>query len=361
MEYYIRLCYHSGHETQWNRTATGEAAPTGNPVAKRGKEPVGGSPSIECICKFSVSLVPDISGGGRAGIAATPHSRTPVQAFSSAEECAGESASEGVLGGRISDGVMDIAADCRGNREAVRDPISSQSCLEGSGKSGMELSEAGATCVAKGRGCHRTLGETPVAAYKKRPQDLVPTLYFLMNPVLCSPQASAGRGRRKGELHFCTMSTAMPEYPPSVPSPSPPGKDAYRCISDSAGGISRGWMSGVFSAPSSRISGGMWFCCGTGAQSIDAKKSRDSLDNTAGFIANIFPPMPRNLTLQNTSGIGPIAPSRTAHPKTCVSSPGCCTIRLENCGVPKRSSGRASMPPHCRGEDDPFHYLCNTQ
>jgi hypothetical protein len=353
--------YTRGHETQGNRTATGDAAPTGNPIAKSGEESVGSGTSSELFCEFGVSMVPNVSEERSAGITPPSHSGSTAHAFQGTEGCAGESAFERAFGRRVSDGCMDIAADGRGDRKTVRRPISPQPCMEGSVRSGVELPETGAEGIGTGRGRHCALGEVPVASYKKRPQGLVPTLYFLMNPGSCSSQTLLEHGRREGIPPSCTITTGRTGYPPSAPLLCPPGKDGYRCISDSAREISQAWMSGVSSDVSLRTSGGMWSCCGTEEQSIAVQKLHASLVSIGDFMMSSSLHMPLSLTPRNMFGTGPIVLSRTAHLRTCLRSRECFDTRCARSGVPKTDSGRAFMLQDYHGVDEYFHYLCKAQ
>lgn len=353
--------YTRGHETQGDRTATGDAAPAGNPAAKSGEKSVGGGTSSKLFCKFGVSMVADIPEERSAGITPTPHSGSTAHAFQCAEGCAGESAPERAFGRRVSDGCMDIAADGRGDRKTVRGSISPQPCLEGSDKSGVELPETGAAGIGTGRGCHCALGEVPVAAYKKRPQGLVPTLYSLMNPGSCSSRTSLGHGRREGIPPSCTITTGRTGYPPSAHLPCPQEEDGYRCTFDSVREISRAWMSGVSFDVSLRTSGGMWSCCGIEEQSIAVQKLHALFVGIGDFMMSSSLHMPLSSTPRNMSGIGPIVPSPTAHLRTSLPLRECFETRCASSGVPRSGSGRAFMLQGFHGVDEPFHYLCKSQ
>jgi len=353
--------YTCGHETQGNCTAVGDAAPTGNPIAKNGGKSVGSSTSSRLFREFGVSMVADVPEGRSAGAALTLHPGSTAHAFQDTEGCAGESAPERAFGRRVSDGCVDIAADGRGDRKKVRGSVSPQPCLEGSDRSGVELPETGAEGIGTGRGRHCALGEVPVAAYKKRPQGLVPTLYFLMNPGSCSSRTSLGHGRREGIPPSCTISTDRTGYPPSAPLPCPQGEDGYRCTSDSAREISRAWMSGVSSAVSLHTSGDMWCCCGTEEQSIAVQKLHALFVSIGDFMMSSSLHMPLSLTLRNMSGTGPIVLSRTAHLRMCLRLRECFETRCASSEVPKSDSGRAFMLQGYHGVDNHFHYLCKAQ
>ena len=357
----MAIRYTRGHETQGNRTATGEAAPTGNPIAKSGEESVGSGTSSELFCEFGVSMVPNVPEERSTGITPPSHSWSTTHAFQGTEGCAGEGAFERAFGRRVSYGCMDIAEDGPGDRKTVRGSVSPHPCLEGSVRSGVELPETGAAGIGTGRGRHCALDEVPVAAYKKRPQGLVPTLYFLMNPGSCSSQTSLGHGHREGIPHSCTITTGKTGYSPSAPLPCPQEEDGYRCTSDSARGISRAWMSGVSSAVSLRTSEGMWSCCGTEEQSIAVRKLHALFVGIGDFMMSSSLHMPLSSTLRNMSGIGPIVPSRTVPLRTFLPLRECFETKCASSEVFRSGSGRVFMLPGYHGVDDSFYYLCKAQ
>jgi len=350
-----------GHETPRNRTAVGEAAPTGDPAAKSGQEPVGRGTCRKRVCEFGVSLVPGLPHKGLAGTTAPSHSGPSAQALPVTEDATGGITPERPPGSRISDGSVDLQACRRTDSTAVGRGLSPLPCLETPGRPRMELSEAGASSSPTGRRGHRPLEAVPLAAYKKTLKGLAPIWSSSMNPVSCSSPTWPAPGPPKDRRRLFAMSTNTIESRRSAPWPCPPSGDDWPSISIFAPTISRGWMSGSFSHTCSGIFEGRWSCSGIGEPSIAAAKSRSGSDAIQDSRWNRSRPTPRNSIQRSMCGTKPTAPWPTARPRTWSSFTGCSDTRSDASGDRRRSSGPASTRPICPGQDESFHYLCKPQ
>jgi hypothetical protein len=364
MENYFQFSYTIGYETLWNRTAVGKAAPAGHPAAKSGQKSVGSGTGLKRIGKFSVSLVPDIPRKGFTGATSPTHSRTPAQTIQVSEESVGEVAPEGTRGCRLSDRPMDLKAGSQSDRSRVWGSISPLPCLEALDEPGVELSETRAPCVAKGRRKNCSLEALPLATYKKKPKDLGPIWFSLMNLVFCLFPTSPVPGRPKGRPLSFIIPISRTEFLPLVLSRCPPKKGAWHFIFGFAHAILQVWMCVLSSRTCSDILGVQWFCCGTEEPFTGGKKSGDSsLVNNKDCMFISFLPMLQNLTLRNMFGIRLIVRSPTVHQRISWSLKECSEIRCDEYGDPKNFSGPVSMLPiyHGYDESETFHYLCKIQ
>lgn len=350
-----------GHETPWNRTATGEASPTSDPAAKSGQEAVGRRTCVKCFCEFSVPMVSGVPRQGPSRPAAPAHAWTTTQALPVPEAQTGKAASEGTPRCRLSDGYVDAPASGRGDRETFRRWVSSLPCLETPGKSGLELPETGAPSVAKKRKTDRPLEALPLAPDKKNPKNLGPIWSFWMNLAFCLFRTLPAPGPRKGKRPSCTISISKTEFLPSMPWWCLRNEDMWRSISNFADVISLAWMFELSSKTCSGTFEGQWSFFGIEERSTDVKKSSDGYLNIQDFIWNIFQPMHQNLTPLNMFGIRPITLSPTVHRGTWRTLTGCSETRYEGYGDPKNCFGPVSMLPIYHGHGEYFLYLCKTQ
>ena len=359
----FQFVYNTMHETLWNRTAVGKAAPAGHPAVKSGQESVGSSTSLKCIGKLSVSLVPDIPREGFTGATPPTHSRTSTQAVEVTEESIGEGAPEGTPGRWLSDRLMDLKAGCQSDRPRVWGSISSLPRLEAPGRHRLELSETRASSLAKGRRRNCPLEALPLASYKKKPKNLGPIWYFSMNLDSCLFLTSPVPGRRKARLLFFTIFISRTESLRSMLSRCPRKEGAGPFIFDFAHAISTVWMSGLSSKVCSSISGVRWFCCGIGGRFTAVKKSNDSSWVVPDCMSMNSPPMLQSSTRRNMFGTRPIVPSPIVRLRIFRNSKECSEIQCGGYEDPKSFFGPVSMPPiyHGYDENEVFHYLCKTQ
>jgi hypothetical protein len=361
MENHNIFSYTRRHETSRNRPATGAATPTGHPVAKSGQESVGCGARSERVREFGVPVGSDVPEKRAPGSSAPSHSGPSAQALPVTEEATGDIAPEGLPGGRLSDGPVDLKACRRDDPTALGRGLPSLPRLETPGKPRMELSETGASGPATGRSGHRPLEAGPLAAYKKTLKVLAPIWSSSMNPVSCSSPTWPALGPQKDRRPSFTISTNKIESRRSAPWPCPPSGDAWPSISIFAPAISQGWKSEHSLNTCSGIFGGQWSCCGIGEPSIAAARSNSGSEAIPDCMWNRSRPMPRNSIQRNMFGTKPTAPWPTARPWTCSSLTGCSETRSDESGDRRSSSGHASTLPICPGQDESFHYLCKAQ
>lgn len=244
------------HETLWNRTTVGKAAPAGHPSVKSGQKSVGRGTGLECICKLGVSLVANISREGFRRATPQAHSRAPTKAVEVSEKTIGKGAPEGPPSRRLSDRPVDLEPDSQSDRPGVRGPISSLPRLEAPGKPGMELSETRASSFAKEGRRNCPLEAVPLAPYKKKPKDLGPIWSSSMNPGFCLSPMSLVLGHPKGRPLSFIISISKTEFLPSVVCRCLPEEGVWLFIFGFAHAISLVWMFVLSSKACSSTSGG---------------------------------------------------------------------------------------------------------
>ena len=363
MENMFQFVYNTIHETLWNRTAVGKAAPAGHPAVKSGQKSAGSGTGLKCIGKLSVSLAPHIPRKGFTGTTPPAHSGTSTQVVEVSEEPIGKGAPEGTPGLRLSDRLVDLKAGSQSDRPRIRGSIPSLPRLEAPGKHRLELSETRASSLAKGRRRNCPLEALPLASYKKKPKDLGPIWSSSMNPGSCLFPTSPEPGRRKVRLLSFTIPIGKTECLRSVLSRCLRKKGAWLFIFDSAPAISTVWMFGLSSKACSSISGVRWFCCGIEGPSIAGRKFSNFFSVIRDCTFMNFPLMHRNSIRQNMFGIRPTALSPIVRQRTLPNSKECSEIPCGGYEALKSSFGPVSMPPICHGygEYKTFHYLCKIQ
>lgn len=351
------------HETLWNRTAVGKAAPAGHPAVKSGQKSVGSGTGLKRICKLGVSLVANISREGFQRATPKSHSRASSQAIQVPEDSVGEVASEGPPGSRLSDRPMDLKAGSQSNRPRVWGSISPLPRLEAPDKPEVELSETRAPSVGKGRRRNCSLEALPLAPYKKKPKDLGPIWFSSMNLGFCLFPMSPVLGHPKGRPLSFIISISKTEFLPSVVFRCPLKEGAWPFIFGFAHAISQDWMFVLSSKACLNTSAVQWFCCGIEGPSTAGRKSSNFFLVIRDCTFITFPPTHRNSIRQNMFGLRLTVPSATVRRRTLRSSKECSEIQCGGYEAPKSSFGPVSMLPiyHGYGKNESFHYLCKTQ
>lgn len=268
MENHFTLCYSKSHETSRKPDATGEAAPTSDPVAGEGHDLVGGGRTGRLLSKFRFSMAADLSKGRRERAELQGLSGSSFQAFGTGEEAIGESFAEGRGGFWLQHRSLDHAPGGRGDSQVFWDSLSSQSSLATSDGVRVELSEAGTAGSGKRRGGDRTLEKEALAGNKKKPSHLEPIWPFSMKVGFFSSPMYVGHGRRGDRLPSCIIFTGETGSLPSPVSPSRPSGDAWGSTSDFRGKISIPLMWRPLCAISCDIFGVRSSSCGTRLSSI---------------------------------------------------------------------------------------------
>src|SRR3990172_12965259 len=155
MENCNRFCYPGGHETPWQPSATGEAAPTRHSVATSWQDPGGGGPSIERLGEFSLPLVAGLPEEGPEGAAGQADAWAAAPTLPATEAEAGELAAARPPRGRLPHRPLDVTARGRSDRAPLRGCVPSLPCLEAPDRPRLELPEARAPGPGTGRGRHR--------------------------------------------------------------------------------------------------------------------------------------------------------------------------------------------------------------
>ncbi len=361
MEIFLQLEYNRGHETPWNPRAAGKAAPACHPFVQSGQKPASHSTGFECFCEFSVPVASGLPGERGSRIKAPTDARASSQANQRSKKPACADALKRASGCRVSDRFMDLEPGSQSDRPTVRRSISSQPRVETPRKLGVELSEAGATSFAKRRGRDRSLEAVPLAPYKKTPTDVGPIWSSWMNRAFCSFRTLRGLGRRKGRRPFFTTFTNKIVFRPSMRWPYRRNGNVWPSISNFELGISRAWISALFSNICFVIFEVPLFYYGTAEPFIGGKRLRNISLNIPASRRSISPPMRQNLILQSMFGIKRTVCSPIVRPRTWQSSRGSSGIQPGESENPRSSFGRVSMLLTYLGQDNSFHYLCKAQ
>lgn len=361
MENSISLCYSLWHETHRNRATVGNAASAGNPIVKSGQESAGSSSCSKFFRKFGVSMVSSISKRGTERIEVPTHSRPSAQAYQGTEEQACKGASERIPRRWVSDGSLDAQTCGQSDRPSVRYPVSSIPCLETSGKSGMELSEAGTSRSSARRKGNRPLEAVPMASYKKTRQNMEPIWYFLTKAAFYSSPRSGEHGHPRGKRRTCITTINETGYLPSAHSPYRRKEKELRCTFDTSPEILMASISEIFLLFCSSIFTGQSSCYGITHPFTTEKRSNGLLPAVRDCMLRTSRPMHRNSIRQNMFGIKPTQPLLTAHRKIWLNCAECCAVPSAGLSDHKSFFGPASMPQIYRGQDSYFHYLCKDQ
>lgn len=180
------LAYTRRYETSGDRSAAGTAAPTGDPAAQCGHEPVGSGARRECVREFRISLGGDVPANGGPWTGPPANAGAPTETVAGATRTVGAGPAERPPGGRLSDGTLDACAR-RGRHPApVWCAVPSVSRLAPAPSDGLELPETGAARIRTRRSGDRGVEAAALAAYKKTPHDVAPISSSLMNQGFCS-------------------------------------------------------------------------------------------------------------------------------------------------------------------------------
>ncbi len=196
-----------------------------------------------------------------------------------------------------------------------------------------------------------------MAAYKKRPQDVVPIWRSSMRAASSWSPAWSEPGRRGVTRRTCAVLDTGPRSRPSPRSASRRGGDASPCTPGSIvpRTSSRPRSSGSFSNCSG-TSVALWSSSGTVAGNTGAFWYGISFKPTLGSTRIASRGTPRSSTPMNTCGVTSSAPWPTASRATSVNLSGFCILRSSDSVNPRNCSGRASMRPLCHGDDVSITY-----
>lgn len=296
------MCYTVAHETIWKPSAVREAAPTRHPAAPGGHDARGSGRGSRRLEEFRGSLEESPSEEGCQWIRSQTGSWSPSQIDRLAKEEACDVAPARSSGIGLSHGPVDHSQSAGGNSEAVRDRVPPESSLAVSRGVGVELPEAGEAGQGKGRRGHCSMEETPLAPYKKRPEKVVPTLYFLMKRAVCLFPMFAGPGRLVDRHLFCDIAAGENVSRSFRRLPSVPNGNIWDCTGVITRPISRVFRCALFSAICCVILRGRSSLCGTRIRRTRAASPRSSLRGILASIRSSFPAMPLSSTLMSMSG-----------------------------------------------------------
>jgi hypothetical protein len=147
----VRSMHHPmGHETFWDPRATGKAPSVCGAAPEGWTDTVSGRPPAPRLGEFGVSVVAGVSTSRAAGAARQADPGTAAGIVHRAESQAGPPAGKGPAPGRLHHRSLDPGAGDHIDLSGVRHSVSPRSRLEAPDRTGLELSEAGATCRGAG-------------------------------------------------------------------------------------------------------------------------------------------------------------------------------------------------------------------
>jgi hypothetical protein len=361
MEIFHQLGYNKGHETPWKPRAVGKAAPAGRPFVQSGQESAGHSTRFECFCEFRVPVASGLPRERGSRTEAPADARTSSQADPRSKKTACPGAFKWPSGGRISDRLMDLKPGSQSDRPTVRRSISSQPRVEAPRKLGVELSEARTASFTEKRRRDRSLEAVSLAPYKKTPTDVGPIWSSWMNRASCSFRTLLGLGLRRDRRLFFTTFTNKIVFRPSMRWPYRRNGGVWPSTFNFGLGISRAWISTLFSSICFAIFEAPLFYYGTVEPSIGGKRLNNISVSALASRWNTSLPMRRNLIRQNMFGTKRTVRSPMVRPRVWLSSRDSSGIQLGGSENPRSSFGHASTLLVCLGQDRSFHYLCKSQ
>lgn len=351
------------HETTWNSTAVGGAAPACHKAVEEGPVAVLRCPGPEFICEQRIPLVAGFSKERHERIATCPGFRTSLKADLGPEAKADAYPLAQCLGGRIRHGLVDLGADRGRDPATLRSALSSLPRLEAAAQYGLVLPEARNQGERERRGSHRALEALPVAPYKKKPNDLGPISSSSTKAASSCFPTSVGLGHPKDRRRFCAVPGTGRRFRPSRPWWCRRAVDAWR---STPGSIRRRtsirfWRRDSWATCSKRCEGQSYFFGMVAAST----KDRPSGSSFVGIgVCTRFASRATRLssTLRSGSGSSSKTPWPTVRPRTCATSRAAFIVRSSGFASPRSCCGPASMLPISHGNDKPsFHYLCKGQ
>lgn len=350
------------HETTRYSPTAGEAPPTSYPALERGENSVGCSSGDVRLEEFRRTLARCLQSAWHTRTAPKADSWETSAHVGCPKGATGNVASEGPLGSRILDRPLDAEPNCRTHKETVSYQLSPEPCMAFIAEHGLELSEAGAPCLATGRTRDCSLETGSLVRDKKKPPDVVPTWCFWMKAASCLSPMSNAHGRPEGRHHISTIGSAKTEYRPLPPSVFLRSTDGRLSTSDFINATSRDSTSKTSFDIYSSIYEDLLSCCGIAARSTVIDEYKRIANDTRESKLSSSRLTHRSSTQQNSSGVKPIQPSRTLRHGTFQTSTCISGLLQPNWADHNLFSDRVFTHRVCRGkEPDTFLYLCETQ
>jgi hypothetical protein len=200
-----------------------------------------------------------------------------------------------------------------------------------------------------------------MAADKKTPLNVAPISSSSMRAAFCSSPMSVAPGPPRGKPRICATATVTTASRFAAAWRCRPDGGGWRSIFAVDPGICRASTSRRSCSISSGIFAALWICSGIAAPSTDGGRFGPSSRLTRGSMSTISPRMRRSSTRPSMSGRARIGRSPTEPQTTSSTSATDWTPLYVAFAAPNNCSGPASTPPTCRGRNDAFHYLCETQ
>jgi hypothetical protein len=291
------------HETIRNPKAARKAAPTRHRAAGKRLYPVGRSEKTWLFTGLSVPLAANVPERRRGSLEAKAGTGTSAKADAQPKENINANFAERASFARVQYRPMDPKTHCRGDREKVRDRVSSQSPLAFFDSSWLELPEAREESPRARREGHRALETLRMAAYKKTRIGLEPISYFLTKAAFSWFPISDGLGRPAVKHHIFPWQETGRRYRPYPPSAFLQKEREPVSIYDSIliRTLKRLKSKG-FCTISCDISKALLFSCGIEACLIGLLSLRSVSESMPGLMRTSFPAMRPNLIPLNLYG-----------------------------------------------------------
>lgn len=318
--------------------------------------------NLEFFHKFRGALGPKFSERWDQGASGQAGFRPSAAVGATAEAQAAAAAGTRTFGGWIRNGFVDTAAYFQADPQAFRNSLSPGPYLAVDGEFRMDMAEAGAPRHATGRESHRSLEETRVVGYKKKPEDLVPISLSSTKAGFSSSLMSVRLGRQSGRPPSSGTVTGGIGFPQSPPLRYPPRGNAWVSTSVSIARTLPELRSSDSCGTCFTICGDRWCCSGTAAPSTSASSSKNSWPGISGFKSFAFRRMRQRSIRRSSSGLRLNTLSPMGRPKILPNSDAASAIPLIAFKTPRSYCGPVFTRLNCPGHNSQhIHYLCENQ
>lgn len=316
MELLHMLCYNILHETIWQPKAIGEAPPTRCPVTEKGQNNfVGSSGEVGIFQKFCFQMVEDLPE--ERGRRSKPQTcaRSSSEINKGAEKGTGTSSSERRFKMWLPERSLDTEAYCQADISAFSHSLSSQSCMAGADKFGIELPKARTASRSERRKGNSKLETKYLAQYKKKPKDAKRISFLSTKADSCLSQILNAPGRSEGKHPTSIITTAQGRYPALMLSQYLPSENICLSTSNFITTTLQDWRWKPSSKSFLNSCRDLFLSCGIEVAFINIIKLEPYCLNIRESLMSSFQHMLQNLILQNMFGTRWIQPYPTLHLK----------------------------------------------
>lgn len=358
-----KICYSMGHETSWNKPATGNTKTQGHIDAESRENVSVRRRDIERFFKLGRALAPNPSEKRTEGTETEPNSWPPGTTVRFQETKVETTSAKRAAGSRVRHQSVDTKTHWGVDREAFWRELPYGPYMEVDvERLELELAEARTTSSAKGRTCHCLLDEKQMVPYKKKPKSSKLIWLFSMKAVSFSFPISAKHGLQWERLQFCGTVTSVTEFLLFPASRFPQSANVSVSISNSMPSTLLATKLSASSVTCCAICRDRWCFSGMEEPSIGVRSLRTFFSISADSMYTDSPLMLQNSIQTNLSGQKPNTTCPMVIPKIFQSSEKNYAAQSIESEIHNDFFGLASMLQPCRGNDALcIHYLCESQ